>query len=114
MLFGADRVPEVAARDVGHVVVAVGTALSAFWILSANSWMQTPTGFEMRDGIAYPVSWFEIVFNPSFPYRFAHMLVTAYHFPGGAGGGHARYLDWPGGTSRKAARWRAWASACWP
>jgi cytochrome d ubiquinol oxidase subunit I len=60
------------------VIVAIGTALSAFWILSANSWMHTPAGFEMRDGIAFPVSWFEIVFNPSFPYRFAHMLVAAY------------------------------------
>ena len=77
MLFGADRVPKW-LHATSAVVVAVGTALSAFWILSANSWMQTPTGFEMRDGIAYPVSWFEIVFNPSFPYRFAHMLVAAY------------------------------------
>jgi len=40
--------------------------------------MQTPVGFEMRDGIAFPVSWFQIVFNPSFPYRFVHMLVAAY------------------------------------
>jgi cytochrome d ubiquinol oxidase subunit I len=58
--------------------VAAGTATSAFWILSANSWMQTPTGHEMRAGIAYPVSWFQIIFNPSFPYRFAHMLNAAY------------------------------------
>jgi cytochrome d ubiquinol oxidase subunit I len=77
MLFGADRVPKW-LHALAAVIVAFGTALSAFWILSANSWMQTPTGFEMRDGIAYPVSWFEIVFNPSFPYRFAHMLVAAY------------------------------------
>ncbi len=52
--------------------------MSAFWILSANSWMQTPTGHEVRNGIAYPVDWFAIVFNPSFPYRFAHMLNAAY------------------------------------
>jgi cytochrome d ubiquinol oxidase subunit I len=77
MLFGADRVPKW-LHALSAVIVAVGTALSAFWILSANSWMQTPTGFEMRDGIAYPVTWFEIVFNPSFPYRIAHMLVAAY------------------------------------
>ena len=77
MLFGADRVPKW-LHATSAVIVAVGTALSAFWILSANSWMQTPAGFEMRDGIAYPVRWFEIVFNPSFPYRFAHMLVAAY------------------------------------
>ena len=56
------------------IFVAVGTAISAFWILSANSWMQTPAGHEMRDGIAYPVDWLAIIFNPSFPYRFAHML----------------------------------------
>src|SRR5204862_3790860 len=59
-------------------IVAVGTSISAFWILSANSWMQTPAGHEVRDGIAYPVDWLAIVFNPSFPYRFAHMLTAAY------------------------------------
>jgi len=77
MLFGGDRVPKW-LHAMSAVIVAAGTALSAFWILSANSWMQTPAGFEMRDGIAYPVSWFHIVFNPSFPYRFAHMLLAAY------------------------------------
>jgi cytochrome d ubiquinol oxidase subunit I len=77
MLFGGDRVPKW-LHAMSAVIVAAGTALSAFWILSANSWMQTPAGFEMRNGIAYPVSWFHIVFNPSFPYRFAHMLLAAY------------------------------------
>ena len=77
MLFGGDRVPKW-LHATSAVIVAVGTALSAFWILSANSWMQTPAGFEMRDGIAYPLSWFEIIFNPSFPYRFVHMLTAAY------------------------------------
>ena len=77
MLFGWNKVPpnlHVAAA----VLVAVGTSMSAFWILSANSWMHTPTGHEMRDGIAYPVDWLKIVFNPSFPYRFAHMFTAAY------------------------------------
>ena len=60
------------------IFVAIGTAISAFWILSANSWMQTPAGHEIRDGIAYPVDWLAIVFNPSFPYRFAHMLTAVY------------------------------------
>src|SRR5260370_14542507 len=60
------------------VAVAGGTLLSAFWILSANSWMQTPVGFEMRDGVAYPLDWLDIVFNPSFPYRLAHMVNAAY------------------------------------
>jgi cytochrome d ubiquinol oxidase subunit I len=59
-------------------VVALGTAMSAFWILSANSWMQTPAGYEIKDGIAYPTDWLAVVFNPSFPYRLAHMLNAAY------------------------------------
>jgi cytochrome bd ubiquinol oxidase subunit I len=77
MLFGWSRVSpnlHVAAA----VLVALGTSLSAFWILSANSWMQTPAGHEIRGGIAYPVSWAAIIFNPSFPYRFAHMFTAAY------------------------------------
>jgi cytochrome bd ubiquinol oxidase subunit I len=52
--------------------------MSAFWILSANSWMQTPAGHVMRDGIAYPRDWFAIIFNPSFPCRLLHMLTAAY------------------------------------
>jgi cytochrome d ubiquinol oxidase subunit I len=77
MLFGWNRVPPW-LHVTAAVAVAVGTAMSAFWILSANSWMHTPTGFEMRGGIAYPLDWMTIVFNPSFPYRFAHMLTAAY------------------------------------
>ena len=77
LLFGGDRVPRW-LHVFSAIAVAVGTATSAFWILSANSWMHTPVGHEMRAGIAYPVSWFEIIFNPSFPYRFAHMLNAAY------------------------------------
>ena len=77
MLFGWKRVPPW-LHVLSAVAVAVGTAMSAFWILSANSWMQTPAGHEMRDGIAYPVDWLAIVFNPSFPYRLAHMLTAAY------------------------------------
>src|SRR6476469_7462451 len=77
LLFGGDRVPRW-LHVFSAIAVAVGTATSAFWILSANSWMQTPTGYDMRAGIAFPVSWFEIIFNPSFPYRLAHMLNAAY------------------------------------
>jgi cytochrome d ubiquinol oxidase subunit I len=77
MLFGWNRVsPNL--HVTAAVLVAIGTSLSAFWILAANSWMQTPAGHEIRDGIAYPVSWLEIIFNPSFPYRFAHMFTAAY------------------------------------
>jgi cytochrome d ubiquinol oxidase subunit I len=77
MLFGFNRVPDW-LYVLSAAIVAVGTAISAFWILSANSWMQTPAGHEIRNGIAYPVDWIAVVFNPSFPYRFAHMLNAAY------------------------------------
>jgi cytochrome d ubiquinol oxidase subunit I len=77
MLFGWSRVPPN-LHVLAAVLVAIGTSLSAFWILAANSWMQTPAGHEVRDGIAYPVDWIKIIFNPSFPYRFAHMFIAAY------------------------------------
>jgi cytochrome bd ubiquinol oxidase subunit I len=59
-------------------VVALGTLFSSFWILAANSWMQTPAGHEIRDGIAVPADWLRVIFNPSFPYRLAHMVTAAY------------------------------------
>jgi cytochrome bd ubiquinol oxidase subunit I len=77
MLFGWGRVPRF-LHFMASLMVVLGTTLSAFWILSANSWMQTPAGFEMRDGIAYPTDWILIILNPSFPYRFAHMVVASY------------------------------------
>lgn len=77
MLFGWNRFPAW-LHTLASVIVALGTALSGFWILSANSWMQTPAGFELRNGIAYPVDWSEIIFNPSFPYRFTHMMLATY------------------------------------
>ncbi len=77
MLFGWKRVPPW-LHVMSAVFVAVGTAISAFWILSANSWMQTPTGHEIRNGIAFPLDWWAMIFNPSFPYRIAHMLSGAY------------------------------------
>jgi cytochrome d ubiquinol oxidase subunit I len=77
MLFGWNRVPPN-LHVLSAVLVAVGTSLSAFWILAANSWMQTPAGHEVTNGIAYPVDWVQIIFNPSFPYRFAHMFTAAY------------------------------------
>ena len=77
LLFGFNRVPPW-LYVLSAAIVAVGTATSAFWILSANSWMQTPTGHELHGGVAYPADWLAIIFNPSFPYRFAHMLNAAY------------------------------------
>ncbi len=77
MLFGWNRVsPNLHVTSA--VLVAIGTSLSAFWILAANSWMHTPQGHEVRDGIAYPVDWLAIIFNPSFPYRFSHMFTAAF------------------------------------
>ena len=77
LLFGRRLVPPW-AHFLAAVMVAFGTLLSSFWILSTNSWMQTPAGYEMRNGIAYPLDWLAIVFNPSFPYRLAH-TVTAFY-----------------------------------
>jgi cytochrome bd ubiquinol oxidase subunit I len=77
LLFGFDRVPSW-LYVLSAAVVALGTAMSAFWILSANSWMQTPSGYEIRNGVAYPTDWIQVIFNPSFPYRLAHMLNAAY------------------------------------
>jgi cytochrome d ubiquinol oxidase subunit I len=77
LLFGWKRVPPW-LHVTSALLVAAGTALSGFWILAANSWMHTPAGHELRAGIAYPVSWVSIIFNPSFPYRFAHMMGAAY------------------------------------
>ncbi len=77
LLFGFNKVPPW-LYVLSGAIVAFGTAMSAFWILSANSWMQTPAGYELKDGIAYPTDWLAVIFNPSFPYRFAHMLNAAY------------------------------------
>ncbi|MBB3769729.1 cytochrome d ubiquinol oxidase subunit I [Angulomicrobium tetraedrale] len=77
MLFGWNRVPR-GLHVFACVMVAAGTSLSAFWILSANSWMQTPAGYQMIDGVAHPVDWLSIIFNPSFPFRFAHMVTACY------------------------------------
>jgi len=76
MLFGWRRVSE-RVHTLATFLVAFGTTLSAFWILALNSWMQTPAGFEMIDGVAHVTSWFDVVFNPSFPYRLAHMLLAS-------------------------------------
>jgi cytochrome d ubiquinol oxidase subunit I len=76
MLFGFRRVSN-RIHTLATFLVAFGTTLSAFWILALNSWMQTPAGFEMRDGVAYALDWWAIVFNPSFPYRLVHMLLAS-------------------------------------
>ena len=77
MLFGWNKVPKW-LHFVACLAVSLGTTASAFWILSANSWMQFPDGHVVRDGIAYPVDWLKIIFNPTFPTRLGHMVVAAY------------------------------------
>ena len=78
MLFGWGRVSK-RMHFISSCMVAVGTLISAFWILSANSWMQTPQGFVIgEDGVLNPTNWLEIIFNPSFPYRLMHMVIAAY------------------------------------
>ncbi len=76
MLFGARRVPGW-LHTTATALVAFGTTMSAFWILVLNSWMHTPQGFEMRDGVAHATDWWAIVFTPSLPYRLAHVLLAS-------------------------------------
>ena len=76
MLFGMNRVSG-RVHAASAVVVAFGTTVSAFWILALNSWMQTPTGHVVQDGVLIAGSWLAVIFNPSFPYRFAHMLLAS-------------------------------------
>ena len=78
MLFGRQRVGD-GLHMFATAMVAIGTLISATWILSVNSWMQTPAGFSMNEaGQFIPEDWFKIVFNPSFPYRLVHMVLAAY------------------------------------
>jgi cytochrome bd ubiquinol oxidase subunit I len=76
MLFGHGRVSERVHLG-ATFLVAFGTTMSAFWIIALNSWMQTPAGFEIVDGVFHPTDWFAVIFNPSFPYRLAHMLIAS-------------------------------------
>lgn len=77
LLFGRNKVPP-GVFLMSAILVAVGTFISSFWILSANSWMHTPAGVEMRGELLYVVSWAEAIFNPSLPYRFAHMALASF------------------------------------
>ncbi len=77
LLFGRNLVPRWAYLA-ATLMVALGTLISTFWILSANSWLQTPAGFDLVDGRFFPTSWTEAIFNPSFPYRLAHNVIGFY------------------------------------
>jgi cytochrome bd ubiquinol oxidase subunit I len=76
MLFGFRRVPNW-LHTLATILVAGGTTLSAFWIIVLNSWMHTPAGYEIRDGVVHAADWWAIVFNPSMPYRLTHMLLAS-------------------------------------
>ncbi len=91
MLFGWNKVGP-GLHWFATIMVAIGTLVSATWILASNSWMQTPQGFEIISGRVVPVDWLKVIFNPSFPYRLAHMTVAAFLatalFVGASGGWH--------------------------
>ena len=93
MMFGWGRVsPRL--HFLSTCMVALGTLFSTFWILSSNSWLHTPAGYEMVNGIVHPVDWWQVVFNPSFPYRLAHMalgsFITTCFVIGGVGAWYLR------------------------
>src|SRR5271163_3660382 len=78
MLFGIERVGH-RLHFLATLMVAIGTLISAFWILSANSWMQTPAGYAVNaDGQFVAADWLKVIFNPSFPFRLVHMVLAAY------------------------------------
>jgi cytochrome d ubiquinol oxidase subunit I len=113
MLFGRNRVGP-GLHYLATLMVAFGTLVSATWILSVNSWMQTPAGFAINDvGQFVPVDWWEIVFNPSFPYRLTHMVIAAYlttaFVVGGVGAYHLLRRTSPSraGTMFSMAMWMA-------
>jgi len=94
MLFGWNRVSRK-MHFASTLIVASGTLVSAFWILSVNSWMQTPQGFRVGEhGLLYPTDWMEIIFNPSFPYRLMHMVTAAYLTTAFVVGGIGAYYLW--------------------
>lgn len=94
MLFGWERVSR-RMHFTATCIVAIGTLISAFWILSANSWMQTPQGYIIEaDGRLSPTNWIEIIFNPSFPYRFLHMITAAYLTTAFVVGGVGAFYLW--------------------
>ncbi|MCB1703626.1 MAG: cytochrome ubiquinol oxidase subunit I [Halioglobus sp.] len=77
MLFGKSRVSN-RVHLLATAIVAIGTSISGFWILALNSWMQTPAGFVIEDGVFLAQDWIEVIFNPSFPYRFFHMMTACF------------------------------------
>jgi cytochrome d ubiquinol oxidase subunit I len=98
MLFGLNRVGP-GLHLMSTVAVAAGTLISATWILASNSWMHTPQGHEIIDGTVVPVDWFRVIFNPSFPYRLAHMVTAAFLATALLVGGSAAWHLLKGGSN---------------
>jgi cytochrome d ubiquinol oxidase subunit I len=98
LLFGRKLVPPW-AHFFAACMVAIGTLFSSFWIMAVNSWMQTPAGFQIRDGRFFPTSWLAIIFNPSFPYRLSHNVCAFYVTTGFVVLGIGAYLLRRGGFS---------------
>ena len=96
LLFGRKLVPPW-AHFFAACMIAIGTLFSSFWIMAVNSWMQTPAGYEIRDGRFFPTSWFAIIFNPSFPYRLSHNVCAFYVTTGFVVLGVGAYLVRRGG-----------------
>jgi cytochrome d ubiquinol oxidase subunit I len=76
MLFGMERVSG-RVHVASSLIVAIGTTVSAFWILALNSWMHTPAGYTQLGGVLVAENWWRVIFNPSFPYRLTHMLLAS-------------------------------------
>ncbi|MEO8672129.1 MAG: cytochrome ubiquinol oxidase subunit I [Tahibacter sp.] len=92
MLFGWRKVSH-RTHFFATCMVALGTLISTFWIIAASSWMHTPAGYGIRDGVYYPADWWAVIFNPSFPYRLVHMVLAAFITTGFViGGVSAIYL----------------------
>ena len=103
LLFGRALVPRW-VHFLAACMVALGTLMSSFWIMSANSWMQTPVGYTVKDGRFFPANWLAIVFNPSFPYRLAHNVTAFYVTTGFVVLGVGAYLVRRGSAPEEARR----------
>jgi cytochrome d ubiquinol oxidase subunit I len=103
LLFGRSLVPRW-MHFMSACMVAVGTLMSSFWIIAANSWMQTPAGYTIRDGRFFPADWTAIIFSPSFPYRLMHNVTAFYLTTGFVVLGVGCYLVRQGGAAEEARR----------
>jgi cytochrome bd ubiquinol oxidase subunit I len=114
MLFGINRVDK-RLHFAATCLVTLGTHISAAWILASNSWMQTPAGYKIVNGVFEPVSWLHIIFNPSYPFRFAHMMGAAYlsvAFAVGAIGAFHLLRDRGNQAARVMFSMAMWMAAC--